>query len=24
LKKLNSDRAFTHTAVTDHHQLVCR
>lgn len=24
LKKLNGDRALTHTAVTDHHQLICR
>lgn len=24
LEKLNGNRAFTHTAVTDHHQLVCR
>lgn len=24
LEKLNSNRAFTHTAVTDHHQLVRR
>lgn len=24
LEKLNGDRALTHTAVTNHHQLVCR